>query len=264
VGDDGSLGLLDLGSVGRLDSSSRRAFGRLLAALGSADSLTASDALLELLDRPDEIDERDLERAMGSLIVRYTAPGATLGAAAFTALFRLVTAHRLPIPAQVAAVFRTFATLEGTLGVIDPDFDLVTAARSAGRDRVVQSLIPERLRRSAEDEFAALLPVLRRLPRRVDRIADAVEHGRVTVTVRLFADGRDRRIVTEWVHLGLTTALCAAAGLMAVLFCGCSRCSATGSSSSPSSWRSGSSSWSSGGTAPDGRCPAGNTIRSCL
>jgi ubiquinone biosynthesis protein len=196
VSADGSLALLDLGSVGRLDSTTRRAFGRLMAALDSADSLAASDALIELLERPEEIDERELERAMGSLIVRYTAPGATMSTAAFTALFRLVTVHRLPIPAQVAALFRTFATLEGTLGLIDPGFDLVSAARSAGRDRVAQLLTPQRLRRSAEDELSALLPVLRRLPRRVDRIADAVEHGRLTVSVRLFADDRDRRVVT--------------------------------------------------------------------
>jgi ubiquinone biosynthesis protein len=215
---DGSLGLLDLGSVGRLDSTTRAAFGRLMAALGSADSLTAGDALLELLDRPAEIDERELERALGALIVRYTAPGASVGAAAFTALFRLVTAHRLPIPAQVAAVFRTFATLEGTLALIAPGFDLVAEARAAGRSRVAQTLTPQRLRRSAEEELSALLPLLRRLPRRVDRIADAVEHGRLAVNVRLFADARDRRLVTGLVHLTLTAVLGAVAGVMAVLF----------------------------------------------
>ncbi|NEK56491.1 AarF/ABC1/UbiB kinase family protein [Geodermatophilus sabuli] len=215
---DGALGLLDLGSVGRLDSTTRTAFGRLMAALGSTDSLTAGDALLELLDRPPEIDERELERALGVLIVRFTAPGASVGAAAFGALFRLVTAHRLPIPAQVAAVFRTFATLEGTLALIDPGFDLVAEARAAGRGRVAQSLTPQRLRRSAEEELAALLPLLRRLPRRVDRIADAVEHGRLGVNVRLFADARDRRLVTGLVHLTLSALLGAAAGLMAVLF----------------------------------------------
>ncbi|MFW3171974.1 ABC1 kinase family protein [Geodermatophilus sp. CPCC 206100] len=217
---DGSLGLLDLGSVGRLDSTTRRAFGRLLGALDSADSLTASDALLELVDRPAEIDERALERAVGVLIVRYAAPGATAGAAAFTALFRLVTAHRLPIPAQVAAVFRTFATLEGTLAIIDPDFDLVAGARRAGRSRVTASLAPQRLRRTAEEELSALLPMLRRLPRRVDRIADAVEHGRLTVHVRLLADSRDRRVVTGLVHLTLSAVLGGVAGLMAVLFLG--------------------------------------------
>jgi ubiquinone biosynthesis protein len=56
----------------------------------------------------------------------------------------------------------------------------------------------------------------------VDRIADAVEHGRLTVTVRLFGDGPERGLVTGLVHLTLTAVLGAVAGLMAVLFLGMS------------------------------------------
>jgi ubiquinone biosynthesis protein len=94
----------------------------------------------------------------------------------------------------------------------------VAEARAAGRMRVAQALTPQRLRRSAEEELSALLPLLRRMPRRADRIADAVEHGRLAVNVRLFADARDRRLVTGLVHLTLTAVLGAVAGVVAVLF----------------------------------------------
>jgi ubiquinone biosynthesis protein len=218
--DDGTLGLLDLGSVGRIDGTTRLAFARLLGAVGSGDSLTAGDALLELVDRPEEIDERALERALGGLIVRYAAPGATMGADVFAALFRLVTAYRLSIPPQVAALFRTFATLEGTLALLDPAFDLVGSARDTARGRFASSLTPERLRRSAEEELVALLPILRRFPRRLDRIADAAEHGRLNVNVRSFADTRDRRWLTGLVHQALLTVIGASAGVMAALLLG--------------------------------------------
>lgn len=217
VDDDGSLGLLDLGSVGRLDATTRRAIGALLAALGRADSQGATDALLELVERPDDVDERELERALGVLMVRYAAPGTTASAAAFSALFRLVTVHRLAVPPQVAAVFRTFATLEGTLTIIDPQFDLIAQARDSRRGRMAEALTPQRLRESAEEELGALLPVLRRLPRRVDRIGDAVEHGRLSLNVRVFADPRDRRLVSDLLNRALLTALGTTAGVMAVL-----------------------------------------------
>jgi len=220
IHDDGAIGLLDLGSVGRLDTTTRMAIGRLLAALERTDSLAACDALLELVDRPDEIDERDLERAVGALIVRYVAAGSATGAAAFSALFRLVTSYRLGIPPDVAAVFRGLATLEGTLATIDPDFDLLAQARESGRDRVGEAIKPGRLRQSVEDELASLVPVLRRLPRRVDRIADAVEHGRLSLNVRLFAHPSDRIVVTDLLHQALLTVLGAAAGLMGVLLLG--------------------------------------------
>ncbi len=220
VDDVGTLGLLDFGSVGRLDGTTRLAVGRLMAALGRADSLAACDALLELVDRPEQIDERRLERAVGALLVRHAAPGTTGGAAAFAALFRVVTSHRLGIPPSVAAVFRAFAVLEGTLTVLDPHFDLVTQARETGRTRMAEAMRPDQLRRSVEEELASLLPTLRRLPRRVDRVADAVEHGRLTVNVRLFADARDRRLVTGLLQQVLLTGLGAAAALTAVLLLG--------------------------------------------
>lgn len=42
----------------------------------------------------------------------------------------------------------------------------------------------------------ALVPMLRRLPRRIDRIGGALEDGRLTLSVRLLADPSDRRYVT--------------------------------------------------------------------
>jgi ubiquinone biosynthesis protein len=216
IGRDGTIGLLDFGSVGRLDGTSREALGRLLLAIDRMDSLAASDALLELVDRPGEIDERRLERALGQILVRYASPGATVGAAAFTALFRLVTEAGLRVPAEIAGVFRAMATIEGTLGVMDPQFDVVDAARRLGRDRLGDVGVT-RARRALEDELVTVLPLLRRLPRRVDRIADSIEHGQLTARVSLLADPADRRLVVGLLHQVLLTVLGATAGLMAVI-----------------------------------------------
>ncbi len=62
--------------------------------------------------------------------------------------------------------------------------------------------------------------MLRRLPRRVERIASSAEHGRLGLNVRLLADDRDRRFVTGLLHQVLLTVLGATAGLMAVLLLG--------------------------------------------
>jgi ubiquinone biosynthesis protein len=220
VGDDGSLGMLDLGSVGRLDTGTRTAIGQLLSAVGRGDSVAVSDALLRLADRPEAVDERELQRAVGALIVRYAAPGSTAGTAAVAALLRTFAAYGLGVPAPVAAVFRAFATIEGTLGLLRPGFDLVAQARAAGGRRLAETFAPGRLRGTLEEELTALLPMLRGLPRRVDRIGDALEHGRLRLNVRLFADDRDRRLVTGLLHQALLTVIGAAAGVMAVLLLG--------------------------------------------
>ncbi len=217
VTDDGTLGLLDFGSVGRLDGTTRDALAGLLLALDRMDSLAATDALIALVDHPDDIDERALERSLGQIMVRFGSPGAPVGADAFTALFRLVTRAGLSVPPEVAAVFRALATVEGTLATAAPSYDVVEGARQIGRDRFARTAVPPRARKLLEDEFASLLPMLRRLPRRVDRIADTIEHGRLRTRISLFADPAERRTLTELVHQVLLTLLGATAGIMAVI-----------------------------------------------
>jgi ubiquinone biosynthesis protein len=217
---DGRIGMLDLGSVGRLDPATRDALQRFLLAIDHGDPVSATDALLEIVDRPDVIDERALERAVGQFMTRHLSAGVTLGPAMFNDLFKIITSHDLGVPPEVAAVFRALATVEGTISRISPGFDLVAASRQFAAAHVTDRLAPDALRRTATEELATLLPMLRRLPRRIDRIAAAAESGRLGVNVRLLADERDRRHVTGLLHQALLAILGATAGLMAVLLLG--------------------------------------------
>ncbi|MFC4056909.1 ABC1 kinase family protein [Planomonospora corallina] len=217
---DGRPALLDFGSVGRLDGALREALQRLLAAMDRGDPLGVADALLEVVARPDEIDERELERALGRFMARYLAPGAAPDAQMFGHLFRIVAAHGLSVPPEVAAVFRALGTVEGTLARLTPGFDVVAEARAFSARHLAARSEPAGIREAATREAIALLPMLRRLPRRIERIAGAAEHGRFGVNVRLFADERDRRHLTGLLHQALLTVLAATTGIMAVLLLG--------------------------------------------
>ena len=213
---DGRLGLIDFGSVGRLDSGLRAALQRLLLALDRRDPVALTDALLEVTARPDTLDEQALERAVGALLVRHLAAGLPPDATMFTDLFRIVTRHELAVPPQFAATFRALSTLEGGLRMLAPGFDIVAEAKRFGQAQLSERLDPASLKEAAADEIIAMLPMLRRLPRRVDRIAAAVEGGRLSVNVRVLADERDRQTIGGWIQLGVLTVLAATAGFMAV------------------------------------------------
>ncbi|QFY08579.1 AarF/ABC1/UbiB kinase family protein [Nonomuraea phyllanthi] len=217
--DDGTLGLLDFGSVGRLDGSVRTALQRFLLAMNRQDPLGVTDALLEVVPRPEDIDEAALERALGQFMARHLASGMD-SARMFTDLFKIVSAYGLSIPPEVAAVFRALATLEGTLVRLSPGFDLIGEARAFAGRHLAERISPESVKETVTQELAALLPMLRRLPRRVERIASAAEHGRFTMNVRLLADERDRRFLTGLLHQVLLTVLGATAGVMAVVLLG--------------------------------------------
>ena len=217
---DGTLGLLDFGSVGRIDSGLRGALQRLLLALDRGDPAALADALLDVVERPEELDEQRLERALGRFAARHVAAGITPDVRMFTDLFRIIADHGLAVPPEIAAVFRSLATMEGTLTQLAPGFDIVTEARRFAAEQLAGLFSRDTLRQTAIDELASLLPMLRRLPRRIDRIAGALETGRLSHNVRFLADASDRRYVTGLLHQVLLAFLAAAAGIIAVMMIG--------------------------------------------
>ena len=217
---DGRLGLLDFGSVGRIDAGLRTALQRLLLALDRADPAGLADALLEVVERPGELDEPRLERMLGRFLARHAGPGITPDVTMFTDLFRIVSEHGLAVPPEIAAVFRALATMEGTLTQLAPGFDIVAQARRFAGEQLTAQFSPDVLRKTAADELIALLPALRRLPRRIDRLGGALEAGRLSVNVRLLADPADRRYLTGLLHQVILVALAATSGVMAVLMLG--------------------------------------------
>ncbi|MFJ5991052.1 ABC1 kinase family protein [Lentzea sp. NPDC092896] len=217
---DGRLGLLDFGSVGRIDSALRSALQRLLLAIDRSDPASLTDALLELTSRPEDIDEQRLERALGQFMARHLGAGMRPEVEMFGDLFLIVSRFGLSIPPEIAAVFRALATLEGTLAVLAPGFNIVVESRSFAAEQISERLTPESVKRTMTEELQAVLPMLRRLPRRIDRITGAMEQGRLSMSMRLFADERDRSFITSLLHQVMLTVLGATAGVMAVLLLG--------------------------------------------
>jgi ubiquinone biosynthesis protein len=216
----GRLALLDFGSVGRLDAQQRAALQDLVLALGHSDPAALRDALLELVTRPDGTDEQQLERALGQFMARHLAGGTAATAEMFTDLFRLAARFELAIPPEVATVLRALATLEGTLSLLTPGIDIAGEARRYAADHLAAQLSPAAVPKTAAEELVALLPVLRRLPRRFDRITSAMEQGRLSLNMRPFADPRDRQVVTGLAHQFVLTLLSAASGISAALLIG--------------------------------------------
>ncbi|WP_217991147.1 ABC1 kinase family protein [Mobilicoccus massiliensis] len=214
--DDGRLALLDLGSVGRLDRSTRDGVARLLLAVDHDDSIAATDALLLLLDRPLDLDDRALEREIGSLMVRARHGGHALDV--FGELFHVVVRHGFSVPGQMAAVFRSLGALEGTLADIDPGMNLIDTAREVGGDLFLERLRPSEVRRTLESRLLQAVPLLERIPRRIDAVGRRLEDGDLSVRVRLLDDPRDRAFVTELVREVTTSIIAAACALLAAVF----------------------------------------------
>ena len=87
------------------------------------------------------------------------------------------------MPPQIAAAFRTLAALEGTLRLLDPSIDLVASTRRQTDELLSQQLTPGGLRKQLDSELLNLVPLLRRLPRRLNKISEGLEQGQLSLNV---------------------------------------------------------------------------------
>ncbi|HLJ33302.1 MAG TPA: AarF/ABC1/UbiB kinase family protein, partial [Ktedonobacteraceae bacterium] len=217
----GQLGLLDFGSVGRIDPLQQAALRNILGAIQQRDAAELRIALLELAtETPADTNDELLERALAQFMTQRMGPGMDPGTQMFNELFGLLLHFGIAFPPEIGAVFRAMVTLEGTLGVLSPGFQIMDEARTLATRWMREALTPSSLGKTVTDELQSLLPILRRLPRRLDRITEAVERGSFSVNVRLFADARDERFISTLVSRAILAFLGAAIGLMSVLLLG--------------------------------------------
>lgn len=217
---DGALALIDFGSVGRLDPLQQAALRRMLLAVARRNATELHDALLDVAQVRRAADDDLLERTLAQFIAQHLGPGMVPDASMFNSLFRLLVSFGLVFPPVIGGVFRAMVTLEGTLVALSPGFDLVAETRTQAGSWLGQMLSPTSLREAATDEALGLLPVLRRLPRRLDRITTSLEHGTLTVRMRVLADESDRRFVSALVGRAILAFLGAALGIMSVMLIG--------------------------------------------
>jgi ubiquinone biosynthesis protein len=214
---DGQLALLDFGSVAHLDTQLQGSLQSLLLAIDRRDPAALRDALLEITDDSMDVDLQALERSLGRLMARYLSPGLIPDTEAFAELFRIVSAYGVAVPPEIAAVFRTLATLQGTLSRLAPGFDIVSEAQHFADRQITAELSSLSPKDTAIKELVELVPLLRHMPRRFDRITAAIERGQLSANIRLLADPRDREVVSGYLHQAMVCALAATTGIMAVV-----------------------------------------------
>jgi ubiquinone biosynthesis protein len=215
---DGKLGLLDFGAVGRLDPGTQTSLGLMLYSIDQNDSAGATDALIELLGRPDGLDEREVERAVGELLLRYGGgTRSAQGQKLFDDLFNLVLAHRFSVPAPISAAFRAMASVEGALLTIDPSFDVVAVSRREGNRLVRSKLKGTKITDELQRRALQLMPMIDRMPRRINKITEDLEQGRFSMNMRVLENPSDRSFLTSLFQQLIVAVLAGAAVVGAIM-----------------------------------------------
>jgi ubiquinone biosynthesis protein len=197
---DGTLGLIDFGSTGRLDSRQRTALIDMTAAAMRGDGAGLLDAIEQVARVGHNARDGALERALDRFIAANVKPGQSIDIEALNDLMPLLATFDIEMPPEFGAVMRALLLLDGTARTIAPDYSLTD-----GLTRLVVAGIPTgggggSLADRVVRELAGQLPRLRRLPGQLDRIVSMTARGELRHQVALFGTETDARVVTTLVN----------------------------------------------------------------
>ena len=213
---DGHLALIDFGAAGRLDPVQQAALRDLMAGVSRRDADAVVQAVLQVASLRRGVDVNDFERALARFMAQHLAPGSQPDAAMFNAMLRLMFDYGITMPAEWSTFFRALIVLEGTLTTIAPGYSVIDAAESIAAQWVRSLINPSSVQQAVRDEILRTVPMLRRLPRHIDRAFSSLERDGLRVRVTHFSDEHDERFVARLVNRLVLAFLAGAIGLVSV------------------------------------------------
>jgi ubiquinone biosynthesis protein len=213
---DGQLALIDFGAAGHLDPVQQAALRDLMAGVSRRDADAIAQAVLQVATLRRGVDVNDFERALARFMAQHLAPGSQPDAAMFNAMLRLMFDYGITMPAEWSTFFRALIVLEGTLTTISPGYSVIDAAESIAAKWVRSLINPSSVQQAVRDELLRTVPMLRRLPRHIDRAFTSMERDGLRVRVSHFSDEHDERVVVRMVNRIVLAVLSGAIGLVSV------------------------------------------------
>jgi ubiquinone biosynthesis protein len=191
----GSLWLLDFGAVGRLDGRSLEGLRGIALGVATRDTNTLARAVRHLAGEDSIVDLRALEDDLATTLTELEEGGG-IDPQLIGQVLEVMRRHEMRPPASMSLLGRALLTLEGTLRIISPGFDLAETSRQVVADEHQDAFgTPEEI---VKREALRTLPSLRTLPEHVETIAGQLRAGRLTVRTERYA-GADRAVVDQWV-----------------------------------------------------------------
>ena len=183
--EDGRLGLLDFGLLGRLDDDTRTVLALLLLAIAQNRADDVSDLILELSLTTAESDTAGFLQQLRRTLPRYhwrPLAGIRTGEG-LADMQRLCLEHGIALPTTFALVGKTLSQAEDIARSLDPQMDPVQIIRDEGQDvltrEIERRLEPTQL---VAFTFSQLQPLLR-MPRRIAQVIRQIETGSLKISI---------------------------------------------------------------------------------
>jgi ubiquinone biosynthesis protein len=146
VMDDGQLGILDFGMIGRIDDNLRETIEEMLIAISKGDQNRMTRLIRRIGDAPPILDESALAIDTADFIGTFARQ--SLGdfdlTGALNELSDILHRHAIKLPNQSALLLKMLISLEGTLRELGAGFDSLDVVQKFMRRSMVRRLSPAR------------------------------------------------------------------------------------------------------------------------
>lgn len=194
LGEEGAVTLIDFGAVGVLERSMRRLLIPMLIGMANEDDVAVTDVALLMCEPPGgEFDTTTLQRDIGVILTRVH--NARADENIFRSFLDALRRNRMALPPSLLLVFRTLASLEGTLRRLVPDYDMVGRALEVA-PRMARSLVSPRTALLSAQTWSTLIAErMRRMPRRIESLTRSLDEGTLSVRLRALESPDDRSYI---------------------------------------------------------------------
>lgn len=200
--EDGRIGLIDFGLVGRMSQAMKDQIADLLMAMVTRNYEGVARAFYDISIRTAKVDYPSFEADTVDLMARYF-DNATLAEVDFGQYLRELVEgairHDVRIPPDYTMFFKAIMTVEGIGKIVSPDLDLISECRPYVERLIAQRYAPERVLRVTVDMIQAFAKLGRTFPVTAHQFLAQIEDGRLAIGVentqlQTIEEGRERRM----------------------------------------------------------------------
>ena len=177
--DDGKIGLLDFGMVGRISEQLREDIESMLVAIVNQDVSMLTSLIKRVGNCPPDLDDAALSNDVADFVGQYSTQNVSHFdmSGALKDFVTVVRQYRITLPAEASLLIKVLVTLEGTGRMLTPDFSLMEIMKPFQRMLILKRLSPSRHMRKMRRFYLEVEQLVDALPTRLTNILEQVQSG---------------------------------------------------------------------------------------
>ena len=196
------ISLLDFGAVCRLAEAQQEGLKLFFIGIQQGNASVLYDGIELLVKNRNEVDRSELEQAISQIILKISYVDRLRTDEIVYSIFTVIRDFGLQFYPSVSVALRVIITLDGTLRMIDPNFNIFIETKQFSSSYLKLSLKkpfkePLATKERLEEELGLIIPNLKKIPRRIDQLFKRVEDGKVILHHDIFSDKNNAKFITQ-------------------------------------------------------------------